>query len=92
MRKRILSLVLVAVMLVSLFAAYPMTVSAETATDTWNPDNGVYKISTTADMVAFRNDVADGNTFSGKTYSTANQPHANTPSALKQKSPQSERN
>lgn len=72
MRKRILSLVLVAVMLVSLFAAYPMTVSAETATDTWDPDSGVYKISTTADMVAFQDAVDAGESFAGKTITLEN--------------------
>ena len=59
MRKRILSLVLVAVMLVSLFAAYPMTVSAETAT----PD---LVINNYSDLQEFDAEVEGGNTYSGK--------------------------
>lgn len=65
MRKRILSLFLVAVMLVSMIAAYPMTVNA--AGNTWNPDGGVYEISTTEDIVAFAAAVDGGQTFAGKT-------------------------
>ena len=72
MRKRILSLVLVAVMLVSLFAAYPMTVSAETATDTFDPDNGDYRISTAADLRKLATTVNNGNSLSGKTITLEN--------------------
>ncbi|WP_148568685.1 DUF4430 domain-containing protein, partial [Acetobacterium bakii] len=41
-------------------------------TNTWNPTNGSYVISTAADLDAFRVDLAGGNDFGGKTITLAN--------------------
>lgn len=68
MRKRILSLVLVAVMLVSMFAVYPMTASADGA-DTFDATAQNPQISTPAELVAFRDAVNAGTSFEGKTVS-----------------------
>ena len=67
MKKRILSFFLVAVMLVSMIAAYPMTVSAEGNTFDASAENP--QVTTYDDMVAFREAVNSGNSFNGKTIS-----------------------
>ena len=67
MKKRILSLFLVAVMILSTAAIAPMTIWA--AGDTWSDSN--YVISTAADMAAFEAAVEGGNNFSGKTVKLA---------------------
>ena len=68
MKKKILSLFLVAVMLVSMLAAYPMTVSAEdtVVTNTFDATAENPQISTPADMAAFRDAVNAGTSFDGK--------------------------
>ena len=70
MKKRILSLFLVAVMILSTVAIAPVTVWA--ADNTWNPNGGSYRISTAADMMAFAVYVAEGNNCSGKTVTLEN--------------------
>ena len=64
MKKRILSLVLVAVMILSTFAIIPVTAATE---NTWDFDKGVYKISTYEDLQAFSSKVYGKTDFSGKT-------------------------
>ena len=65
MKKRILSLFLVTVMVLSTFAIVPVTA----AEDTWSSSN--YVISTAADMAAFEAAVEGGNNFSGQTVKLA---------------------
>lgn len=52
-------------MMLSVMTILPLSVSAEG--DTWDYDNGVYKISTYADLLAFKAKVDGGTDFSGKT-------------------------
>ena len=62
--KTILSVLLTAAMLLTMFTAVPFSVSA--AGNTWNPSAGVYDISTEDDLFAFRDELNNDNDFSGK--------------------------
>ena len=62
--KTILSVLLTAVMLLTMFTVVPFSVSA--AGNTWNPSAGVYDISTEDDLFAFRDELNNDNDFSGK--------------------------
>lgn len=69
--KKLISILLAAIMMLGVFAVMPMAVSAATvtATENWAPDaNGVYHIASPADLLAFGAAVnADSTYFSGKT-------------------------
>ena len=67
MKKKLLSLILVAVMILSTFAIIPVT--AAEAANTWADGN--YVITTLADLQAFEAEVEGGNSFSGKTITLA---------------------
>ena len=68
MKKRLLSMLLVAVMILSTFAIIPVTVGADVA-DTFDANATNPQITTAADMAAFRDAVNAGNSFDGKTVS-----------------------
>ena len=71
MKTKILSIFLVAVMLVSMLAAYPMTVNAAEG-DTFNASDANPKISTYSDLKAFKSAVDGGKDFSGVTVKLVN--------------------
>ena len=72
MKTKILSIFLVAVMLVSILAAYPMTVNAAEG-DTFNASDANPKISTYSDLKAFKSAVDGGKDFSGVTVTLVNE-------------------
>ncbi len=60
--KTILSVLLTAAMLLTMFTAVPFSASAA---NTWDPANGNYNISTEADLFAFRDALNNGQNFNG---------------------------
>lgn len=62
--KTILSVLLTAAMLLTMFTAVPFSVSA--AGNTWDPDHGVYDISTEEDLFAFRDSLNTGELYYGE--------------------------
>ena len=68
MKKKILSIFLVAVMLLSTLSVFPITIGADGA-NTFNAADANPQITTAADMVAFRDAVNAGTSFDGKTVS-----------------------
>lgn len=62
--KSLVSLFLAIVLTLSIFTAVPLNANA--ATNTWNPDNGVYEISTEEDLFAFRASLQEA--ITNKTY------------------------
>ena len=72
MKKRIITLLLTAAMLLSLVVVTPvMTITAVAATNTFNASDASPTITTRADMVAFKEAVDGGNSFAGKTVKLA---------------------
>ncbi|MBO5495622.1 MAG: hypothetical protein J5964_07885 [Eubacterium sp.] len=61
-----------AILLSAIFILTAMPLTASASQDTWDPDNGVYDISTEADLLAFRDCLNNENDFSGKTVSLLN--------------------
>ena len=66
--KKASSLCLAVLLVLACLSAVPFSVSAITATENWDAaDDGIYYVSSAADLLAFKAAVAGGNTFAGKT-------------------------
>ena len=61
--KRTLSIFLAVLMIGMTFTAFPITVNA--ASNTWDPDNGVYDITTEDDLFAFRDSLDNEQQYEG---------------------------
>lgn len=68
--KTILSVLLTAAMLLTMFTAVPFSVSA--TGNTWDPDHGVYNISTEEDLFAFKNSLDNEEQYDGITVNLLN--------------------
>ena len=73
MKKKILSLLLAAVMVLSMMVVVPITASAEgnTFSDSNYANTETFTISTAEDLVAFAASVYNGKSYSGKTVNVA---------------------